>query len=362
MLSLFDTKLREVTPVRPARAGQLRVYNCVPDVSGPARLRAMRALLLSDLIKRNGERHGLSVIVCQAAPEIGRAAGESAFRADCAALNIAPPDFAPGASESVGLVIGLISRLIDAGQAHAAQAGSVYFDVASFPGYGAISGSSSVPAGDRPLWHGAPDSQEQAFDAPWGSGLPAGPAVCSAVSAKYLGTVIDVHAGDVDLLVPHHEDERAFSDAAAGREVFSHWVHAERLQFEDTEPAVADLAGHGLDPLAARLAILRHSYRKRQDLTWEALRSAHTQLRHLREQVADWANEPSEPMCAEYWARISGAFDDDLDTPSALDALQELAADSAVPAGSKFETFAAADRVLALDLVSLVGRPRSGSG
>ena len=75
-----------------------------------------------------------------------------------------------------------------------------------------------------------------------------------------------------------------------------------------------------------------------------------------RELVADWANEPSKPICAEYWSRITTALDDDLDTPAALRVLRELARDGEIPAGSKFETFVAADRILALDLVSLVGQ------
>jgi cysteinyl-tRNA synthetase len=363
VFSLFDTKLRAVTTIQPARAGQLRIYSCGPDVHGPARLSDLKPFLLGDLIRRNGERHGLSVVACQAVPDIRRPAGEDtvqageeAFLADCAVLNIAPPDYLIRASESVGLAIDLIGRLIEAGHAYA-EGGSVYFDVRSFPGYGDISGNRASPDGGRPLWHGAQQDEEPAFDAPWGSGFPVWAAVCSAVSAKYLGKVIDLHAGGVDLLFPHHEDERACCDSAAGREVFSHWVHAERLLFEDGEPTVADLAGRGLDPLAARLALLRDSYREKQDLTWEGLGAADAELRHMRELVADWANEPSKPMCAEYWASISGALDDDLDTPSALSALRDLAADREPPAGSKFETFAAADRVLALDLVRLVGRP-----
>jgi len=121
---------------------------------------------------------------------------------------------------------------------------------------------------------------------------------------------------------------------------------------------LSDVTGRGLDPLAVRLAFLDHRYRQQMNLTWETLTAADGKVRRWREQVADWANEPSKPMCADYWARITGALDDDLDTPAALRALRELARDSGIPAGSKFETFAAADRVLALDLVSLVGQPR----
>jgi len=121
---------------------------------------------------------------------------------------------------------------------------------------------------------------------------------------------------------------------------------------------LSDLARRGFDPLAARLAFLEHRYRQQMNLTWETLTAADGTARRWREQVADWADEPSKPMCADYWSRITAALDDDLDTPAALRALRELAKDPEIPAGSKFETFASADRVLGLDLVSLVGRPR----
>jgi len=144
-------------------------------------------------------------------------------------------------------------------------------------------------------------------------------------------------------------------------------VHAEHVLFEGRKMAkstgnvvlLSDLARRGLDPLAARLAFLEHRYRQQMNLTWETLTAADATIRRWRELVADWANEPSKPMCAEYWARITSALDDDLDTPSVLRTLRELARDQQIPPGSKFETFASADRVLGLDLVSLVGRPRS---
>jgi cysteinyl-tRNA synthetase len=121
---------------------------------------------------------------------------------------------------------------------------------------------------------------------------------------------------------------------------------------------LSDLAARGLDPLAARLAFLEHRYRQQLNLTWDTLTAADGTLRRWRELVADWADEPSRPMCADYWMRISDALDNDLDTPSAMRTLRALAADQEIPAGSKFETFASADRVLGLDLVRLIGRPR----
>lgn len=187
------------------------------------------------------------------------------------------------------------------------------------------------------------------------------------MSLKFLGDVIDIHTGGIDLRFPHHEDERAQSNALAGHEVVQHWVHGEHVLFEGRKMAkstgnvvlLSDLTARGLDPLAARLAFLEHRYRQQMNLTWETLTAANGTVRRWREQVADWANEPSKPMCAEYWGRITTALDDDLDTPAALRTLRELAKDPETPAGSKFETFASADRVLGLDLVSLVGQPRT---
>jgi cysteinyl-tRNA synthetase len=187
------------------------------------------------------------------------------------------------------------------------------------------------------------------------------------MSLKFLGDLIDIHTGGIDLRFPHHEDERAQSNSVAGHEVVRHWVHGEHVLFEGRKMAkstgnvvlLADVMALGHDPLAVRLAFLEHRYRQQMNLTWDTLAAADGTVRRWRELVADWANEPSMPISTEYWSRITTALDDDLDTPAALRVLRELARDSEIPAGSKFETFVAADRIIALDLVSLVGQPRS---
>jgi cysteinyl-tRNA synthetase len=414
VFSLYDTRLRDTVPITPARAGLLRMYVCGPTVYRSAHVGNMRAYLLPDLIRRNAERHGLSVIVCQNITDVGhlldddeidadgedkilaqaRAEGrspldiarfyEDAFRTDCAALNMLPPDHAPRASESIELMVDMIGKLIAAGHAYPADDGSVYFDARSFADYGEISGNrlDSLRPGHRSdgevdpskrfhadwaLWKGAPAGRELTWQTPWGTGFPGWHTECSAMSLRFLGEVIDVHTGGIDLRFPHHEDERAQSNSLTGREVVQHWVHNEHVLFEGRKMAkstgnvvlLSDLADRGLDPLAARLAFLEHRYRQQLNLTWDTLTAADGTMRRWRELVADWATEPSRPMCADYWSGITGALDDDLDTPSALRTLRELARDPEIPAGSKFETFAAADRVLGLDLVSLVGRPRA---
>src|SRR5690606_23635939 len=118
---------------------------------------------------------------------------------------------------------------------------------------------------------------------------------------------------------------------------------------------VRDVAEAGLDPLAVRLAMLEHRYRQQLNLTWETLRGADRTLRRWRRKVAEWAEQPSRPIAADYAARAKAALDDDLDTPAALRVLRELERDESVPPGSRFETFLELDHILGLDLSRDIG-------
>lgn len=187
------------------------------------------------------------------------------------------------------------------------------------------------------------------------------------MSLRFLGEHIDLHTGGIDLRFPHHEDERAQSDSAAGHEVVRHWVHGEHLLFDGRKMAkstgnmvlLGDVADAGLDPLAVRLALLEHRHRQQMNLTWDTLRAADKTLRRWRSRVAGWSESPSGPMPAERVAAIEAAFDDDLDTPTALRLLRELERDDAIAPGSRFEAFLHLDQVLGLDLSIDIGRSRS---
>jgi cysteinyl-tRNA synthetase len=337
---------------------------------------------------------GEDKVLAQARAE-GRSAAElsrfyeDAFRADCSALNLRPADQSPRASEWIGLMTEMIARLIESGNAYPTPGGSVYFDARSFPSYGELSGNRLADlrpgqgggAGRRgsageaaeaektfhadwALWKGAPAGGELTWTSPWGTGFPGWHIECSALSLHHLGEFIDIHTGGIDLRFPHHEDERAQSNSVTGHEVVSHWVHGEHLLFDGRKMAkstgnvvlMSDLADRGLDPLALRLAFLEHRYRQQLNLTWDTLNAADRTLRRWRELVAEWACSPSKPMCAEVTSQIAAAFDDDLDTPTALRALRGLEKDPEVPPGAKFESFAHADQLLGLDLARDIGR------
>src|SRR4051794_28911008 len=379
----------------------------------------MRTFLLGDLVTRAAEAlHGWQVQVVQnitdvghlqddtgielagedrmlvAAREEGRDPFEIArfyeqqFHDDQAALNIRPAGVNPRASECIDLMVDLIARLVDKGNAYVGTDGSVYFDARSFQSYGAISGNrlEDLRAGHRAdaaelavgkrfhadwaLWKAAGPQRQMVWDTPWGKGFPGWHTECSAMSLHYLGETFDVHTGGIDLRFPHHEDERAQSEAAVGHEGVRRWVHGEHLLAEGRKMAkstgnvvlVRDVVERGYDPLALRLFFLTGRYRQQMNLTWDALAGADRRLRRWRSKVAEWAERSSTAMCADYVQRLSAAFDDDLDSPTALVALGELEKDQSVPAGSKFETFVWVDRILGLDLARDVGKPRDSVG
>jgi cysteinyl-tRNA synthetase len=413
-MRLYDTASRDVLEVRPNRSGALRIYACGPTVYRYAHVGNMRTFLLTDLIARVAELSGLKVRLVQNITDVGhlvddsdlqdteggqgedkilaqaRAEGkdpfaiarfyEDAFHKDLAALNIRPADAYPRASESIDMMIDLISTLISKGHAYVSADGSVFFDARSFDSYGFISGnrldqlrpghrfegevdSSKRFHADWALWKHAGENRQMVWSSPWGPGFPGWHIECSAMSLTLLGETVDIHTGGIDLRFPHHEDERAQSNAAVGHEVVRHWVHGEHLLFEGRKMAkstgnvvlLSDISARGLDPLALRLVFLENRYRSQMDLTWAALEAADATLTRWRRRVAQWAEAPSRPI-HDAAADVIAAFNDDLDAPRALQILRRLERDNEVEPGSKFETFVYVDRILALDLASQVGQ------
>ncbi len=420
MLRLTDTQSKTVREVRPATPGRLTIYACGPTVYRYAHVGNLRTFLLSDLIRRTAERRGLRVQLVQNITDVGHLVDdgaidadgedkllaqarledkspyalarfyENAFHADLALLNVRPADAYPRASEWIPSMIALISQLVDAGHAYVGGDGSVYFAAQSYDGYGGLSGNrladlraghrgdaDTLSAGKRfhadwALWKRAGESREMVWDSPWGFGFPGWHIECSAMSLELIGPVIDLHTGGIDLRFPHHEDERAQSNCAvglasgddSGGEVVRHWVHAEHLLFEGRKMAkstgnvvlVSDVVARGYDPLALRLAFLSSRYRQQANLSWDAIEGADRTLSRWRTAVAAWAEHPSEALAQDYSTAVLDAFEDDLDTPRALQVLRRLVKDEALAPGAKFETFAWADALLGLDLVRLIGQ------
>lgn len=406
-LRLHDTRTGKVEEIVPATPRLLRVYACGPTVYRDAHVGNMRSFLLPDLITRVAKRQGWRVEFVMNITDVGhltddsvadtgedkiagqaRAEGRSIaevaafyerrFHDDLAALNITPAMNYPRASECIPLMISLTEKLVAQGNAYVDGEKNVWFDARSFPSYGAIShnrldalqpspdeaGSGKRFHADWALWKATEPDAPVVFDSPWGPGFPGWHLECSAMSLADLGETIDIHTGGIDLRFPHHEDERAQTEAAVGHEVVRHWVHGEHILFEGRKMAkstgnvvlVRDVIERGLDPLAIRLAFLRTRYRQQTDLSWAAIEAADKALTRWRADVAAWAESPSAPMSQPHVQRVEQAFVDDLDTPRAVVALQDLFADSTVPDGSRFETAAGLDDLFGLDLVREVGK------
>jgi len=296
---------------------------------------------------------------------------ESGFHQDLKRINILPADSYPRASETIDLMLQTIEKLIASGHAYATDLGSVYFDARSFPSYGAISGNKldALKPGHRfeysdegdkrfhadwALWKTAGNRTEMVWDSPWGKGFPGWHIECTAMSLKLLNERIDLHIGGIDLRFPHHENERAQSNAVIGHEAVAMWVHGEHLLFEGRKMSksagnvvlVQDLIDRGLDPLALRFSLLENRYRSQMDLTWAALEAANSTLRRWRTAMATWGAGDQGLRDDE----ISAAIAKDLDTPRVMLRLRALEKSASHSDEVKRAIFLYADALLGLDL------------
>ena len=410
-MKLYDTSRREVVEITPLVPGVLKIYACGPTVYRDAHVGNMRTFLLTDLIKRFAQYQGLNVELIQNITDVGHMADDTGlggidegqgdtedrvlaqaktesvdalsiarkyednFHKDLKLLNIQTATKYPRASESIDLMIELIKQLIEKKHAYVGKSGTVFFDAKSFSSYGQISGNKldelqpgyrfegkSDPDkkfhADWALWKNAGENRTQlTWETPWGRGYPGWHIECSAMSIKFLGNKIDIHTGGIDLRFPHHEDERAQSNASANTEVVNHWIHGEHLLFEGRKMSkssgnvllVSDVLAKGLDPLAIRLSLLEHRYRSQMDLTWNSISASHKNLNRIRERMQEWSKS-SGNVDKNYLAQFESALNEDLDTNKVLQLLRTLEKDETVSSGDKFQTILKFDEVLGLDL------------
>lgn len=394
-LFLYDTMSRDVAAVNDTD-GSVKMYCCGPTVYRDAHVGNLRTFLLPDLIRRTLNVLGYRVTVIQNITDVGHMSEdfegedklisqsksehldpllvarkyEERFHADLAALNILPADKYPRASECIPLMQDLIGQLFDHGNAYVGSDASVYFDASSFTGYGQLSGNrlDALKPGHRyeyadeggkkfhadwALWKAAGHRTELVWDSPWGLGFPGWHIECSAMSLHFLDGHVDIHVGGIDLRFPHHENERAQSNAITGNETVGLWVHGEHLLFQGKKMSkssgnvvlLKDVAEKGFDPLSLRLVFLENRYRSQMDLTWETIAAAHETLRRWRALVNQAESTTSIPD-----VKIIAAFCSDMDTPRAIQRMRTIEKDPNMGIAEKIGRFRYADQVLGLDL------------
>jgi cysteinyl-tRNA synthetase len=365
-ISLYNSLTRRTEPFAPLDPARVTMYLCGPTVYNFVHIGNARGPVVFDVLARLLRRHYPHVVyarnITDVEDKINAAALQEgvpistitdrytqAYRQDMAGLGIAPPDIEPHATAHIGEIIAMTESLIGGGHAYAAE-GHVLFDVESYAAYGALSGrdTEELIAGARVeiapykknpadfvLWK--PSTPELAgWQSPWGRGRPGWHIECSAMCAAQLGETIDIHAGGVDLLFPHHENEIAQSTCAHGGKVFARWwMHNGMLTFDGRKMSKSlgnVLLVHELlklhPPEALRLLLLRGHYRQPLDWSEGAIAQAISTLDGWYRVLRDLAGIEWSVGDLPVPERVEAALCDDLNTPQALAELAQLADDA----------------------------------
>ena len=372
-LSLYNTLSGRLEPFTPLDPPHVRMYVCGLTVYSRGHVGNYRTFVVVDLLRRWLRYKGFLVthvmnitdvddriikLAAEAGTELGTftAPHVQSFREDMATLRLETPEQVPRATDHIPDMVSLISRLIERGHTYNVD-GSTYFRISSFPEYGRLSrlDVAGIKAGARVdadrydkenardfvLWKAKEDEPEWAqWDAPFGRGRPGWHIECSAMSMKYLGETFDLHAGGVDLIFPHHENEIAQSTCGTGMPFVRHWMHVEHLLIENETMSkskgnvysIPELIEKGHRPEAIRYLLLSAHYRSQLNFTWEGLGQAAAALQRVQGLLQRLSEVDKDgPVGAEVAAacqRARETFDkallDDLNTPEALAAAHVL--------------------------------------
>lgn len=386
VVKLYNTYSNSKEEFVPVEAGKVKFYMCGPTVYDYIHIGNARAFIVFDVLRRFLEYLDYDVKYVMNLTDIDdniieRAQKESspveeltkkyseAFFEDIEGLGIKKADVHPRATENIKEIIDLIQQLIEGGFAYEVD-GDVFYDVAKFESYGKLSGKKidELMAGARvsvhnkkrnpldfALWKNQKPG-EPAWESPWGKGRPGWHIECSTMSMKYLGNSFDIHAGGVDLIFPHHENEIAQSESATKRKFVKYWLHNGFLKI-DGEKMAKSLGNFRTvreilkeyPGVVLRMFFLQKHYRSPIDLTAEGLQSAaqackrlkifYDKLSHVLEgspvSAGDFKKEsllPSELGAFEGFEKmredISMAMADDLNSPVALSKLFEMVRDA----------------------------------
>ncbi|CAN5857530.1 cysteine--tRNA ligase [soil metagenome] len=374
MLKFHNTLSGKIEEFQPIRQGEVRFYYCGPTVWDYGHVGNFRSAVAADIVRRYLEFKGYKVIHVMNITDVedriiskSQEAGLSSYDytakyieplgEDADALGCRRPDIVPRATRHIPEMVDLIERLLANNHAYRSD-GSIYYRISSFPEYGKLSkinfagnivgGSERVDtdkyekedARDFALWKEPVNENEPSWDSAIGRGRPGWHIECSAMSMKYLGETFDIHAGGIDLVFPHHENEIAQSEGATGKQFVNFWLHFEHLKVEGETMSkskgnyytLRDLYARGHSPRGIRYFLLSVPYNKQLNLTFDALRGAEKTVESLRDFYARLSEARTEPginaNLHEATERALRGFeegmDDDLNTSVALATIHNL--------------------------------------
>jgi cysteinyl-tRNA synthetase len=369
-LRFYNTLTQEVEEFHPQSDNTVRMYTCGPTVYNFVHIGNFRTFTFQDILRRwlryRGYRldHVMNVtdvddkIIANAAREQKSlaeytAAYTKAFFDDAAALRLERPEHVSKATEHIDSMVAAIEHLAERGCTYQSD-GSTYFRISSFPEYGKLSHNdfSGMRSGARVdvdeydkddardfvLWK-ARRGNEPFWPTPFGDGRPGWHIECSAMAMEYLGETLDIHAGGVDLVFPHHENEIAQSESITGHPFARFWLHSEHLHIESQKMSkslgnfytVRDLLEQGFAPEAIRYVLASVPYRKKLNFTFEGLKGAARSVERLRDfelrlgtSKLDPGRNPELSERSEQAIReFEAGMDNDLNTAEALAAVFE---------------------------------------
>ncbi len=319
-IRVHNTLTNKKEPLEPLRPGKLGIYVCGPTVYSFIHIGNARTFASFDTVVRYLRFRGFEVTYVRNFTDVddkiinaAKQTGESAlalaarfvgeFERDAAALHLIAPDHSPKVTETIPEIIAIVQKLITHGVAYEAQ-GDVYFQVGKWPDYAKLSKRKleDLEQGERAqsseqkrepldfaLWKAAKPG-EPSWDSPWGKGRPGWHIECSAMASKFLGETFDLHGGALDLIFPHHENEKAQSEAAFKKTFCKVWMHAGFLDLDDAKMSkslgnVVRLrdALERVDPEALRYFFLSTHYRSPLAFSDKSLADAESRLEYFYE-------------------------------------------------------------------------------
>jgi len=327
-LRLFDTMSRKEEAILPSDGKTIRFYTCGPTVYDVAHIGNFRTFLFEDLLRRTLKLFGYSVCQVMNITDVDDKTIRGAMREkislneftdrfkkaffdDLKTLRIEPAEQYPEATKHIGEMLDMIATLIEKKAAYVHSDGSVYFSIEKAPGYGKLShldleelrpNASGKNFGDEYSHEGVADfALWKAYDkdrdgdvfweSPWGKGRPGWHLECSIMAKEFLGETIDLHAGGVDLIFPHHENEIAQSETTTGKPFSLRWAHAEHLLVDHKKMSkklgnfytLRDLLEKGYAPSAIRFFLISNHYRTQLNFSFQGLDAAHASIKRVRD-------------------------------------------------------------------------------